>query len=69
MPKEPSYFRPKEAATGTYRGEAWVIGPNQIFEGSDRLVKRHPELFVPIEPDRQRPAVEQMTAAPGEQRG
>lgn len=58
--------RPREAASGDYEGEMFVLNPNDLYRGSDVLVREYPHLFVAA--DRTRPAVEQATAAPGELR-
>lgn len=62
------YVRPREAATGDHNGEPFVLNPNEIFDADYPLVRKHPGLFMPVEPSRQRPSVEQATAAPGETR-
>lgn len=62
------FVRPREAATGDINGEPFVLNPNEIFDADDPIVRKHPALFMPVEPTRQRPRVEQATAAPGEQR-
>ena len=71
MPRtaSPRHFRPKDACTFDFEGEPVVLNPNQIFDANDPLVRGRPELFKPLEATRQRPRVEQMTAAPGERRG
>jgi hypothetical protein len=63
------FVRPIEPASGTFKREPFVVNPNQIFESNDPLVRKFPHLFQPLEATRQRPDVESMTAAPGEQRG
>ncbi len=63
------WVRPREAFTGDLNGEVVVLGPNDVLNDRDQAVKKWPHLFVPLEPDRTRPDVEQMTAAPGEVRG
>lgn len=45
-----------------------VVTPASILEASDPIVRRWPHHFQALAPDRQRPAVEQATAAPGEVR-
>lgn len=60
--------RAKEPATGTHNGEPFVVNPTEILDGDHPLVRAYPHLFCPVEPSRARPAVEQMTAAPGERR-
>jgi hypothetical protein len=73
MPRTPTarqdFVRAREPATGTFEGEPFVVGPTEIFAADHPLVRAHPHLFKPVEGSRQRPAVEQMTAAPGEARG
>ena len=71
MPRPPAvrHYRPKEACTFDFEGEAVVLNPNEIFEANDPIVRARPNLFRPLEADRQRPIVEQTTAAPGELRG
>ena len=65
----PRFVQPKEACTFDHDGESVVLSPREIFNVDDPLVRARPALFRPLEPSRQRPAVEQMTAAPGELRG
>lgn len=65
----PRFVRPIEACTFDHDGEAVVLSPRDIISADDELVRARPELFKPIEPSRQRPEVEQATAAPGEKRG
>jgi hypothetical protein len=74
MPRTPiasreGFVRACEPATGTFDGEPFVVGPSEIFAADHPLVRAYPHLFKPVEGSRQRPAVEQMTAAPGEVRG
>lgn len=63
------FVQPIEPASGQHRGELFVINPHEIFAVGHPLVRRFPHLFKPLEPTRDRPAAEQVTAAPGEQRG
>lgn len=65
----PRYVRPKEACTFDHDGEAIVLSPNEIMSADDPIVRARPNLFKPIEASRERPDVEQATAAPGEKRG
>jgi hypothetical protein len=65
----PRFVRPKEACTFDHDGEAVVLNPNEIFNADDPIVRARPKLFKPLEASRQRPDVEQATAAPGEKRG
>jgi hypothetical protein len=71
MPRtaQPRHFRPAQACTGDFDGEPFVLNPNEIFSANDPLVRARPELFTALESTRQRPEVEQVTAAPGERRG
>lgn len=66
---QPQNFRAKDSTSGDLDGEPFVINPRDIFAADHPLVRARPELFEPVEPNRQRPAVEQMTQAPGEKRG
>jgi hypothetical protein len=71
MPRRPitsDFMRPREAATGDIDGEPFVLNPNEIFDADHPIVRAHPGLFMPVEPTRSRPSVEQATAAPGERR-
>jgi hypothetical protein len=71
MPRRPTtteFVRPREAATGDINGEQFVLNPNEIFDADHPIVRKHPGLFMPVEPTRHRPTVEQATAAPGELR-
>jgi hypothetical protein len=45
------------------------LSANTIYNADDPVVRARPELFRPLEGSRERPAVEQATAAPGEVRG
>ncbi len=63
------YVQAKEAATGDFNGETFVVNPSTVLVEHDPLVKAFPHLFKPLEPSRQRPVIEQMTNAPGEVRG
>jgi hypothetical protein len=73
MPPTPKarreFVQAREPATGTHDGEPFVVTPAEIFAADHPLVRAHPHLFKPVEESRQRPAVEQATAAPGEMRG
>lgn len=60
------YVRPIEAASFAFKGEQVVLSPNEVLESSHPYVRKHPHLFTPLEPSRQRPGVEQATRAPGE---
>ena len=62
------FVQAREPATGTFNGEPFVVSPSEIFASDHPLVREHPQLFKPLEESRQRPVVEQMTAAPGEKR-
>ena len=64
-----THVQPIEAASGDHKGETFVINPNEIFAVDDELVRAYPHLFQPLRETRQRPEVEQATAAPGEHRG
>ena len=67
--RQGEYVRAREAATGDFNGEPFVLNPSEIFAPDHPLVRKYPHLFEPVEPSRQRPQVEQTTAAPGEKRG
>lgn len=66
---KPTHVSPIEPATGDYNGEPFVLSPREVFASDHPLVRAYPHLFKPVEQTRERPAVEQMTAGPGEQRG
>jgi hypothetical protein len=68
--KEPGsgLMRPKDAFSGDTEDGPVTLTPNHILRADDPLVKRWPHHFVPVEPTRMRPDVEQATAAPGEVR-
>lgn len=68
-PKLTGNVQPIEPSTGTLNGEPFVINPREVFAAEHPLVRAHPHLFKPVEPTRDRPGVEQMTAGPGEKRG
>ena len=67
-PATPRFVRPKEACTFDHDDEAVVLNPNEIFSADDPIVRARPHLFKPLEASRERPVVEQATAAPGEVR-
>lgn len=46
----------------------WVGKAEKIYAADDPAVQKWPQHFEPLEPQRQRPPVEQATAAPGERR-
>ena len=63
------FVQVRESATGSHDGAPFVLTPGEIFAADHPIVENYPDFFKPLEPSRQRPAVEQMTKAPGEQRG
>lgn len=63
------HVQPIQPAAFIHDGSMVVVNPHEIFDRSHPYVKAKPKLFRPVEGTRQRPAVEQMTAAPGEVRG
>lgn len=63
------HVRPKEPFSGTYRGAPFTLNPHTILDANDPIVKKFRDFFVPIEPSRSRPVVEQATKNPGEARG
>lgn len=63
------FVQPREPASGTFDGEPFVVNPSEVFAPDHPLVRAHPHLFKPLEASRERPAVEQATAGPGERRG
>lgn len=69
------YVQGVEPASGDWKNpetgakEPFVVNPSTILRSDDPLVKQFPHLFKALETSRQRPAVEQATAAPGEKRG
>lgn len=67
--KRQDYVQPKEAAAGDFNGEPFVLNPNEIYVADADLVRAYPSLFKPVAATRQRPLMEQATAAPGEVRG
>jgi hypothetical protein len=68
--KTTEFVQAKEAATGSVDGEPFVLTPNELFAADHPIVRAYPDFFKPLEdPHRQRPEVEQATAAPGEKRG
>lgn len=73
MPRTPTvraqFVQAREPATFTFEDEDVVLGLSDVFAADHPWVRAHPSLFKPLAESRQRPAVEQMTAAPGEQRG
>jgi hypothetical protein len=68
-PANPRFVQPKEAAFFKYEDEDIVLSPNEIWNANDPVVRAKPDLFRPLKATRQRPEVEQATAAPGEKRG
>jgi hypothetical protein len=67
-PATPRFVRPREACTFDHAGESVVLSPNEIMNADDPIVRARPQLFMALEASRQRPMVEQATAAPGEVR-
>jgi hypothetical protein len=65
----PRYVQAREPATGTFDGEQFVLKPGEILAADHPIARAYPEFFKALEPSRQRPEVEQMTAGPGEKRG
>lgn len=63
------FVQPKEPASGDYNGAPFVLRVGEVFAADHPLVREYPHLFKPLEAARQRPAAEQVTAAPGERRG
>ncbi len=63
------YVQVTEAFTGTLDDAPVVVSTAEIFQRDHPLVRAYPTFFKALEPTRQRPAVEQMTAIPGERRG
>ena len=59
--------QPIEAASGDHNGETFVLNPNELFDSDHELVRAYPHLFRQTKATHL--AVEQATAAPGEQRG
>ena len=66
-PRTRQFVQPKEPATGSLKGEAFVLNPSEIFAADHPLVRQFPHLFRAVAATR--PDVEQATAAPGELRG
>jgi hypothetical protein len=66
--RAPEFMQPIQPATGDYRGEPFVLNPREIFASDHRLVRAYPHLFRAVEQSPERPAIETMTAAPGEKR-
>jgi hypothetical protein len=60
------HVRPREAFSGTYQGAPFTMNRDMVLDANDPIVKRYKDKFVPLEPGRARPSVEQMTKAPGE---
>lgn len=58
-----------EAATGTHKGEPFVLTPGEIVAADHPLVREYPHFFGPLQQSRARPVVEQATQGPGERRG
>jgi hypothetical protein len=68
-PRNTRFVQPIEPAAGDFDGSSFVVNPSEVFAEDHPLVRAYPHLFKPLEPSRQRPEVEQTTAAPGEKRG
>lgn len=66
---KPEYLQVREACSGTLDGETFVLNPGEILAADHPIARAYPDFFKKLEPSRQRPPVEQMTAAPGEKRG
>lgn len=67
--RETTHMQPIEPSTGTFNGEPFIVNPREVFASDHPLVRAFPHLFKAVEQTRERPAVEQTTAAPGEKRG
>lgn len=67
--KAKEFVRAREPFSGDMDGTPFVVNPSEVLASDHPLVRKYPKHFVPLEEDRQRPQVEQATAAPGEQRG
>lgn len=65
----PKYVRATEPFSGDVDGDPFVVNPSEILTDDHPIVRKYGNLFKPVEATRQRPAVEQATAAPGEVRG
>lgn len=61
------FVQAKDAATGRVGDESFVVRAGDLFAAEHPIVRAYPHFFRAA--DIQRPAVEEMTAAPGEQRG
>jgi hypothetical protein len=61
------YVQAREPATGSVKGEPFVLAKGEILAADHPIVKGYPHFFGPLQPGRQR--VEAATAAPGERRG
>ncbi len=62
------YVEVREAATGKAPdGGPFVLSPGEVFASDHPYVHAYPDFFTPLQ--RERPTVEQATAAPGEKRG
>jgi hypothetical protein len=69
-PPQPRHFRAKDACFFDHPELGPVnLSANAVYPADDPVVRARPDLFTPLEADRQRPPVEQATAAPGEVRG
>lgn len=64
-----AHVQAKEAATGVIDGTPFVLSPGEVLSADHEIVRAYPDFFRPLEPGRERPSVEQMTAEPGEKRG
>lgn len=64
-----THVQPIEACSGKVNGEQFVLHPTEILSKDHPIVRAYPHFFRPVEGGRERPPVEQATAAPGEKRG
>lgn len=55
--------------SGSIDGVPFVANEGDIYASDDPVVKEYPHFFGPIDPQRSRPEVEDMTAEPGLKRG
>lgn len=66
--KKVELVRPIQATAVDHQGVSYVFNRKDLLAGDHPVVRAHPKLFETAEPTRDRPVVEQATAAPGEVR-
>jgi hypothetical protein len=65
--KRAEHVEVTESFSGAIDGVPFTANRGSIYAGDEKIVEEYPDFFRPV--SRNRPEVEQATAAPGEKRG